>query len=217
MINVVCFKWGNKFGPEYVNKLYSSILRNTNIPIQFTCFTEDPVGLKCATRPFLVDLPYWWYIIGLFNQAHGFEDRVIYFDLDTVIVKNIDNILSIDRPFIALRDYYRPNGLQTAYISWVPEYGHFIWEKLEREFGKNYQKLLNYSGGTNRFLELAVGIGENVPRLQDIVYNQCHSYKVHIKCNNDKLLDSSKVIFFHGKPMPHEMHHLDWMKEHWVE
>lgn len=218
MINIVCFKWGDKFSVDYYNKFYASLLRNTTVPIEFTCFTENPSGLTCPTKPFLKPLPYWWYIIGLFNPDHQFKGRVVYFDIDTVITDNIDHILCLDKPFITLRDYYRPNGLQTAYISFLPKIVWPIWDKLCKEFPKeNYQKLLQYKGGTNRFLENSIGTAANIPRLQDLAPDQCHSYKVDIVPNNDQLLKKTKLVFYHGKPMPHERAHLPWMKQHWAE
>jgi len=217
MINVVCFKWGKEFGPEYVNRLYHSVKRNTTIDLNFICYTEDPSGVECETREFLEPLPHWWYIIGLFNKSHGFTDRVVYMDLDTIILNNIDHILSIDVPFITLRDYYRPRGLQTAYIAWQPSWGEFIWERLAAQYSRDQYPLLRKLGrGTNGFLEDSVGLGPEVPRLQDHVPGECVSYKVHIRdkrqaCN----FNDVRMVFFHGKPRPHEVANLDWMKENW--
>ena len=45
-VNVICIKWGTVYDPEYVNKLYSMIKRNTSYSINFYCFTEDPNGLN---------------------------------------------------------------------------------------------------------------------------------------------------------------------------
>lgn len=217
MINVVCFKWGTEFGPEYVNKLYNSVKRNTTIDINFICYTENPSGVECETREFLEPLPHWWYIIGLFNKSHGFTDKVVYMDLDTVILDNIDHILSIDVPFITLRDYYRPKGLQTAYIAWEPSWGEFIWERLASQYSREqYNSLRRLKRGTNGFLEDSVGLGPEIPRLQDYVPGECVSYKVHIRdkkqpCN----FNDVKMVFFHGRPRPHEVANLNWMEENW--
>ena len=44
-IKVVCVKYGTKYGPEYVNKLYNGVKRNLSLPHEFACFTEDGEGL----------------------------------------------------------------------------------------------------------------------------------------------------------------------------
>lgn len=218
MINVVCFKWGTEFSADYVNNLFHSVKRNTTLDINFICYTDDPTGIECETREFIEPLPHWWYIIGLFNPKHGFTDKVVYMDLDTIILGNIDHILSVDEPFVTLRDYYRPKGLQTAYIAWEPSWGAFIWERLAERFPteRSYEKLLTFTGGTNRFLEESVGLGTDVPRLQDFVPGECVSYKVHIRDKRESCdFNKVKIVFFHGKPRPHDVKDLDWMQEHW--
>lgn len=231
MIDIVCFKWGDKFGPEYVNKLYHSIQRNVTIPYRFICYTENPKDIECETRPFLVDLPYWWYIIGLTNPLHDHAERTVYMDLDTIITGNIDHILSLDTSFATISDFYAPMGLQTAYIMWNKEVGEKIWNYFNCKYTPDdYKNLCNKpTGGTNQFLEECMGIvrlnrNSNVGiypriavnRLQNIFKNQCISYKCHIVKNNwSEIPAYTRMVFFHGKPMPHEVQNLNWMKEHW--
>ena len=48
-ITFACVKWGTKYGPEYVNKLYAGVMRHLGNMWQpkarFVCFTEDPSDL----------------------------------------------------------------------------------------------------------------------------------------------------------------------------
>lgn len=216
-MNVVCFKWGTEFSAEYVNKLFRAIQRNTTIPLNFICYTDNADGVECETRPFIEPLPHWWYIIGLFNPAHGFNEKTIYFDLDTVILKNIDHILSLNVQFATLRDFYRPEGLQTACIMWEPDWGAFIWERLRSQFKPHrYNQLLKYNGGTNQFIEETVGVGSNTVRIQDRFPNECISYKVHIRDSKTPVdWDTARIVFFHGKPRPHEISE-DWLMRVWI-
>lgn len=218
MITIVCFKWGNKFSAEYVNKLYNAIKRNVTIPYEFICFTENPKGIECKTKPFLNDLPTWWYIIGLFNKDHGFKDKILYMDLDTVIMDNIDHILSLDTDFAITEDFYRPKGLQTTFIMWKPEWGYYIWDNLVKTLPFN--SLEAFKGGTNRFIEQNTS---NVDIFQTHFPKEFISYKVHVRDNKqprrNKLpgdITTAKIVCFHGKPMPHNMRNLKWMKEHWI-
>ena len=43
---IVCMKWGNKFGPEYVNNLYHMVKRNITLPFRFVCMTEIHDGIE---------------------------------------------------------------------------------------------------------------------------------------------------------------------------
>lgn len=211
MINIVCFKWGSKFTPEYVNKLHNMINRHVTIPHNFICYTEDPKGIECETRPFIKELPTWWYIVGLFNKEHGFKDKTVYLDLDTVILDNIDHILSWDVDFAILRDFYRPRGLQTAFITWEPEWGAFIWDKFLQD-----KPNLKASSGTNGFIEKCVP-PNTANKYQDEFPDELVSYKVHIrdkKLNNPP--EKAKMVFYHGNPRPCELRNLGWMKENWI-
>ena len=44
-INVVCVKYGTKYGPDYVNKLYHGVRKNLSLKHTFSCFTENAEGL----------------------------------------------------------------------------------------------------------------------------------------------------------------------------
>jgi hypothetical protein len=44
-VNVICMKWGTKYGPEYVNRLYRGVQKHLSRPHRFVCFTEDPAGI----------------------------------------------------------------------------------------------------------------------------------------------------------------------------
>ena len=53
-IEVVCVKYGTKYGADYVNKLYNGIQRHLTLDHTFSCFTENPEGLdtNITVKPF---------------------------------------------------------------------------------------------------------------------------------------------------------------------
>lgn len=231
MIDIVCFKWGPKFGADYVNNLYHSIQRNTTVEHRFICYTDDPTDVECETRPFLVDLPVWWYIIGLTNPAHDHNNRLFYFDLDTVVTGNIDRILKMKTPFATISDFGWTAGLQTAFIMWDKQTRDKVWNYFTTKYKpEDYPNLdCDYTrwGGTNQFLEECFGvvrINRNpipaipecppVVRLQDVFPGECVSYKAQRLQNAQTLNPIVKLVFFHGKPQPHEVNN-QFMQEHW--
>ena len=52
-VNILCVKWGTKYGPDYVNKLHSMVGRNMSRPYRFVCLTDDATGIdpRIETRP----------------------------------------------------------------------------------------------------------------------------------------------------------------------
>ncbi len=100
MVNVVCLKHSNKYGPEYVNKLYNMVARNLTLEFDFYCMTEDPTNLNSNIN--IIDLPdmgskftgdrkSWWYKMMMYKDGMIPDGPTLYLDLDVVIIKNIDN------------------------------------------------------------------------------------------------------------------------------
>ena len=97
--NVICMKWGTKFGAEYVNNLYYMVEKNLTIPHRFVCFTDNAEGLddgiEARPLPELNDdgLPEKaWKKLGLFTEKLAdLEGTALFLDLDIVIRENIDD------------------------------------------------------------------------------------------------------------------------------
>jgi hypothetical protein len=95
MINIYTVKWGQKYGPEHVNKIHDQCKKFIKEDFDFYCLTELPHDLNpdILVIPFPEDNYYekWW------NKLHLFDRTVveqkgekIFFDLDVVIQKDID-------------------------------------------------------------------------------------------------------------------------------
>ena len=46
VVNFITLKWGTKYGPEYVNRLYANLLNAYNDEFEFYCFTDDAVSIN---------------------------------------------------------------------------------------------------------------------------------------------------------------------------
>ena len=42
--HILCMKWGTKYGPEYVNRLYAMVRRHLSGDFNFVCLTDDSQG-----------------------------------------------------------------------------------------------------------------------------------------------------------------------------
>ena len=45
-VNILTLKWGAKYGPEYVNRLYAGVKRNLQLDFRFLCFTDNADDLS---------------------------------------------------------------------------------------------------------------------------------------------------------------------------
>ena len=114
MANVVCMKWGQLYGPDYVNKLYRGVARHLTTAFRFVCFTDDPSGVEppveCLPLP-PIDLPRG-YEHSAFRKISLFADRLadlrgptLVLDLDVVIVGDMGCFFALDAPFCIIHNW----------------------------------------------------------------------------------------------------------------
>jgi len=103
MITVACVLVRGHVGftTEYVTKLKSMVERHLKRPHRFVCLTDRPHLLDCETIPIQTprDIFAWWAKVELFNSANGLDGRVLYLDLDVLIVGDLDEIVDYPAPF----------------------------------------------------------------------------------------------------------------------
>ena len=141
-IDCACVIHGTGYDWKYVDNLYSMLSRNLSRPIQLHVYTE-------ASRP--VPSPYikhelidwkiggpkqsWWYKVQLFNSEHH-RGPLLYFDLDVVIVKNIDWIWQQKlRHFWAVKDFkhlWRPmyQSINSSIMWWDTTQFDWVWRNF---------------------------------------------------------------------------------------
>lgn len=115
--NVVCMKWGTRYGPEWVNRLAAMVRRNTTWNIRFVCFTDDPTGIRpdieCQPLPhveFDSALGKYWPKLGLMQQdLGGLEGMTLYLDLDVVVIGNLDPFFTYEARFCMARESKTPH------------------------------------------------------------------------------------------------------------
>jgi hypothetical protein len=211
-LTVACLKWGTRYSPAYVNILHDMVRRHLTLSHRFVCLTDDPAGLNCEAMPIVPNLPTWWGKLTLFR--HPIPGRVLFLDLDTVIVGNIDGFAAYDGPFCVVRPFYRDWGFNSSIMSIAAGFGHHIWDR----FAVNPQAAIDrcrreadprWNLGDQRWIELTV---ERADWWQDVLPGQLASYKVH--CGNGLPPPDARIVCFHGKPDPHDVAD-PWVKEHW--
>lgn len=115
-VNFVCvLKSGGDYDSDYVFKLYNAIERNYSKEFNFYCLTDTPLNHEFINEiPLIHNWDGWWSKIELF-RPELFHDFSIYFDLDTVILDNIDEFVDSlkDISFGGLRGFNQAGRLKT--------------------------------------------------------------------------------------------------------
>lgn len=98
MITVACVlvRGHVAFTPEYVARLRSMVARNIDRPYRFVCLTDRPEQLPPEVEAVPIvhwkSLKGWWAKINLFRPGL-FTGRVLYLDLDVLIVSPLNAII----------------------------------------------------------------------------------------------------------------------------
>lgn len=238
LINIVCLKWGTLYGPDYVNKLFAGINRNTTVPFKFHCFTDDTTNINphVETHPLPHDIPGvgWWQKLYLFSAELPIEGKILYVDLDTLITDNIDDILQCDKKFVVLHDFFRirqpskrdkfglgADAVGSGVLMWdAGKYTH-IWDTFIADPQSIIENL--HPHGDQKHIEQVQG---KRSYFQDLFPGQIVSFKIHCRQGLPK---HAKIVCYHGKPsIPESINTTTkvqgytippttWVKKYWNE
>jgi hypothetical protein len=119
--NVVCMKWGTRYGPEWVDRLYGMVMRNTSWNIRFVCLTDDGTGIRpeVEIKPlpevkFDPAIGKYWPKLGLMHKDLGGPDAplkglTLFLDLDLLIIDSLDPLFEADGRFLIIQEWKDPH------------------------------------------------------------------------------------------------------------
>ena len=106
---ILCVKWGDKYGREYVEKLKQQCEENCSVPFNFYCLTDNP------TEDYDVFLPTIWDVhengkFWAYRKLYMFQEiqlritgeNFLYLDLDVIIHQDLKYFfdLPMNKPWI---------------------------------------------------------------------------------------------------------------------
>jgi len=228
---VCCLKYGNKYGPEYVNNLYRMVKRNLTLDYEFVCFTENAQGIHKEIRieP-LPALPVtgWWFKPMFFNPNLGLKGTLLFLDLDLVIFRNIDSLFTYEEgKFCIIRDFNRyiiknydkfnssVFRLNTGQHSQV--YTDFIKDPKNvsrRHFGDQdwirYVIKNNFEYWPEEWIQSYKWEMRGKPRFD----NQPRGVRDFLVPGDPTIKDQTSIAVFHGDPNPHVCKD-QWVIDYW--
>ena len=223
-VNVICIKWGQVFGPEYVNRLYSGVRRNLDSEINFYCMTEISNGLHPDIQ--VLDLPTETFADPM-NRALSVANRqgamrktslfrpglipdlngaLLGFDLDVVITGNLTPIWEMAKGKVLMRHDWvearkgRPTGHGSVF-----RFDPLLHSYLYSELKKNpYMEVEKARGSEQRYTShkaMEKGDFEYIPNhlVVSFKYN-CLDLPPLNYFSSPKLPLDARVVCFHGRP-----------------
>jgi len=205
-----------EYTADDVRWLYDMVERHVTIPHRFVCLSDVPINYKRIERvPLIWDWSGWWAKIELFRPLL-FEGAVLYLDLDTAVIDNIDHFLTLPE----LGDFYMLRSLSRGKCKGrTGDYGSGVlafngdFSSLYRDFAHDADTHMATYTVSDRWGDQGF-IGEhqsNIKCLQDVYPQHIQSYKYDYLVTQS--LASVKILCFHGKPKPKEVQH-DWLPKY---
>ena len=193
MLNIILVNAHNYLGrgDEYVAKLKQGITRNLTVNHTFYVLTEQDLP-EGATG--------WWNKLFLF-QPGRFTGRCLFFDLDTVITGNIDDIAAYDGTFAMVDDWFHPQLATSSVMAWEAGKADQIYTSWEAAGKPQF-----HPRGDGGWIEQIL---PHADRFQKLFPGQFVSFKA--SCGNG-VPEGTRVVAFHGLPRPH---HLSDLMNHW--
>lgn len=213
MVNIICMKWGSKYGPEYVNKLYSMVSRNLTKPFRFVCFTDDSNGLEKAieTKP-IPELPIpkkndvspWKKLLMFSEDLADLKGQTMFLDLDVIILDNIDCFFDYAGEDFTIIENWTQKGQKIGNSSvYVFKAGKY--PKVLENFKKNKDQILKEYDNEQIYLSRFIGDIKFWPEAW------CKSFKCHALpggilnwFKTPTIPEGCKILVFHGNPKPED-------------
>ena len=220
-ITVLCVRFGQRYGREYVERLRNMISRHMTIPYEFVCLTDDQHPISGVRNIIQLNAGYtkgWWHKVHMFDPNLPIKGRILYFDLDIVIHNNIDKLATYCiNDFVGIHDFNRKFYVNWKYLnSSVMAWTHGSESRIWDEFRKNPKEAMRLQGDQDWIWKLSRDKIKFWPQDWIMSYKWEIRKKEELTVLNGKRqfknvdhgvqpLSSTAVTVFHGDPKPQDV------------
>ena len=217
-VNILCVKWGTKYGPDYVNKLAGMVRRNMSRPYRFVCLTDDTTGIDPAieTHPLpAIGIPefdaatgwtrlHGWLKVTVFAAPlYDLTGPTLFLDVDIVITGPLDAFFDPPGDFIVIKEWDKRDetGNTSVFRYTAGAHGDLIvylaksLDSAQADYRNEQEFVTTYFSRQGKMTYWPKG--------------WCVSFKRH--CMHPGIMgffkparipEGAKVVVFHGKPNP---------------
>lgn len=185
MITVACvLRSGGIYTPEWVYALRRGVARHLD-DFNFLCLTD--LALAVPWEPLEHSWPGWWSKLELFRPGL-FKGPVLYLDLDTLPVGDLNEIASYRGSLAQISDFYQPKMAASGVMAWTPgPHTEAIYRAFVAE-GRVPAGRSDYWYAKH---------APKPERLQDLYPGQIVSLKAHAR---ERAPQGARLVCGHGKP-----------------
>lgn len=220
-VNVLCVRFGTRYGRDYVERLRNMVAKHLTVPYRFYCLTDDNYTISGVTNIVQKNAGYvkgWWHKVHMFDPMLPLSGRILYFDLDVVIHRNVDKLVrGLKQEFYGIRDFNRKfhnnwKILNSSTMTWI----HGSQTKIYQEFLENTSSAMKLHGDQDWIWKVAKD------RINFWPDKWIQSYKWEIRNREELLMRTGSrgftkirddvvphsdccVAVFHGDPKPQDV------------
>lgn len=184
---------GGAYTPQYVRRLALGIQKNLHVKHRIVCLSDEPAVAKyCEHEPLKTDWSGWWAKLELFRH---FTERTLYFDLDTIVRKDITPMARFPHHFTMLSDILFPQRPASGVMAWNGDFS-----RLARGFKMDYADKYRRTELWGDQGWIMSRLKHDPQRFQTLFPGMIASWKR----SDDAQKRKAAVICYHGSPRPHE-------------
>lgn len=235
MLTIFSFLWGDKYGPEYVERLAAGLKKNLHQEHDFTCILDEKnykahkhrlskvVSLTklrdedlcrekgCFARLRIFDQT--WTDGNRFADWGEADDRVVCIDLDSVITGSLDKLFNRPENFVILQGANAKNPCPYNGSLWMIRSGYRpdVWSDFSLEAAAKIP-----------FYEFPDDQAWLAAKLPDAAGWNCgpqsgvYAFQKPQWPKGDDLPADARLVVFPGHRDPSKFTHLDWVKQNWA-
>jgi len=211
---IICIKWGERYGPEFVNRLYSSIIKHTKRPTQLICFTDSISGINkkiiCKPLPTInipnnLSLTPWRKLSLWQDTLLNEKNDILFLDLDLVITGNLDRFFDYKPGYYCVIENWTQLGQNIGNTSCfklpLSKY-NYIFENFQKKPNQIFEK----------YRVEQIYISKEIDKQYFWPSDWCKSFKQNLLpiwplriWQPAKLPTNTSIVVFTGKPDPDDV------------
>ncbi len=245
MLKICTVYFSDFYTPDYVGKLFNSIKRNSSIPFESICISDDPNVSADIVLPYnhYSNVKKHWHKLKFFSPNFAYQnpgDDIIIMDIDQVITNNIDDLIGYpvyDNELITYGIWWK-SLLQTngGFYKFKSGSLKYVWDDFiqspkywQMHYYDNDDVHFKYYGEQNyvnwKTEEYQAKIiktpAEWLGRYHNDIRENTEWNRMY--CNKfktdymilDDVNDNIKIIHFIGPGKTIHEHNTSWIEEHW--
>jgi hypothetical protein len=234
VIDVLTWRWGDKFGPEYVNRLASMLSRHLHVPHRLHCFTDDASGVIPSVACHPAPDPYPAHMVAgkgrasrsCFRRIRMYDrdmadlvgPRILHLDLDVVIVGDVTPLFDRPEPLVVYDMENRKGRVSYNPSVLLMDAGvlHHMREEFDRDPAGVWQRAKS-EGWT--MSDMAV-LGLYASRVRPPTWGRADgvlAYYRDVRHAPHELPEGARMVLFYGDDNPGDQRVAakPWVAEHW--